>query len=136
MCSIGLAGQAAIQARRNLLKQQCLSLAIAAPGKNVSAPVLAGSDKAMSRTRACHRRAKDLVKRIHLAARLAHLSRKVEQLLLLPHLALRFSVTLEPTQRDCSLLCDRKRRALVARPKAPSKTQAGMQLIIHEHGNA
>ena len=90
----------------------------------------------MRRAGAGHRRAKDLVKRIHLAARLAHLPREVEQLLLLPHLTLRRGVALEPVQRDSRLLRERERRALVTRTKAPSQTQAGMQLIIQEHGNA
>jgi hypothetical protein len=90
----------------------------------------------MSRAGAGHRRAKDLVKRIHLAARLAPLPREVEQLLLLPHLMLRCGVTLDPVQRDSGLLRERESRALVTHTKAPSQTQAGMQLIIQEHGNA
>jgi hypothetical protein len=90
----------------------------------------------VSRTGAGHRCTKDLVKGIHLAARLAHLPREVEQLLLLPHLTLRCGITLEPAQSDAGLLRKRESRALVTRTKAPSQTQAGVQLIIQKHRNA
>jgi hypothetical protein len=52
------------------------------------------------------------------------------------YLMLRCGVTLEPAQRDSGLLRERESRAFVTYTKAPSQTQAGMQLIIHEHGNA
>jgi hypothetical protein len=131
-----LAGQAAIQAWRDLLKQQCLGLAVAASGENVCTPLLASDNKAVSRASAGHRRAKDLVERIDLTARLAYLAREIEQLLLLLHLALRCGVLQEPAQSNCRLLCERKRRALIACAKSPGQTQAGVQLITQEYRNA
>jgi hypothetical protein len=77
-----------------------------------------------------------LVKRIHLAARLAHLPREAKQQLLLPHLALRCGVTLEPMQSNRCLLRERESCALITYTKPPSQTQVCMELIIYEHGNA